>query len=125
MQRVQRVAQQRWQDELKFKLSDRSVGSKSWWTALKEQQGFAPDDHIPPLNKADGSVATRTWKFYQDADSNSSRKLFFFSLVHLPVILMLMIISKKHYGRNKKTETAAGVSEEAGTKRLIPLTSSS
>ncbi|KAG0722988.1 hypothetical protein GWK47_043479 [Chionoecetes opilio] len=57
MQRVQRVAQQRWQDELKFKLSDRSVGSKSWWTALKEQQGFAPDDHIPPLNKADGSVA--------------------------------------------------------------------
>ncbi|KAG0727448.1 hypothetical protein GWK47_004009 [Chionoecetes opilio] len=51
MQRVQRVAQQRWQDELKFKLSDRSVGSKSWWTALKEQQGFAPDDHIPPLNK--------------------------------------------------------------------------
>ncbi|KAG0724157.1 hypothetical protein GWK47_041233 [Chionoecetes opilio] len=60
MQRVQRVAQQRWQDELKFKLSDRSVGSKSWWTALKEQQGFAPDDHIPPLNKADGSVATRS-----------------------------------------------------------------
>ncbi|KAG0722807.1 hypothetical protein GWK47_043877 [Chionoecetes opilio] len=60
MQRVQRVAQQRWQDELKFKLSDRSVGSKSWWTALKEQQGFAPDNHIPPLNKADGSVATRS-----------------------------------------------------------------
>ncbi|KAG0727741.1 hypothetical protein GWK47_033998 [Chionoecetes opilio] len=60
MQRVQRVAQQRWQNELKFKLSDRSVGSKSWWTALKEQQGFAPDDHIPPLNKADGSVATRS-----------------------------------------------------------------
>ncbi|KAG0711503.1 hypothetical protein GWK47_020499 [Chionoecetes opilio] len=60
MQRVQRVAQQRWQDKLKFKLSDRSVGSKSWWNALKEQQGFASDDHIPPLNKADGSVATRS-----------------------------------------------------------------
>ncbi|KAG0700759.1 hypothetical protein GWK47_025469 [Chionoecetes opilio] len=51
MQRVQRVAQQRWQDELKFKLSGRSVGSNSWWTALKEQQGFAPDDHILPLIK--------------------------------------------------------------------------
>ncbi|KAG0720551.1 hypothetical protein GWK47_006696 [Chionoecetes opilio] len=47
----------------------------------------------------------------------------FFSLVHLPVILLLMI-SKKHFGRNKKTETTAGVSEgaESGTKHLIPVT---
>lgn len=65
------------------------------------------------------------WKFYQDADSKSSRKLFLFSLIHLPVIMTLMIISKKHYGRNKKTEAvAAAASEgvEGVTKDQISVT---
>jgi len=34
------------------------VGSKAWWSSIKQQQGFAPDDRIPPLNKPDGSMAT-------------------------------------------------------------------
>lgn len=58
-----------------------------------------------------GYLVYLAWKFHQDADSKSSRKLFLFSLIHLPVIMMLMIISKKHYGRNKKTEAAVAVSE--------------
>lgn len=33
-------------------------------------------------------------KFYQEGSSNSSKKLFRFSLVHIPVILLLMILSK-------------------------------
>lgn len=37
------------------------------------------------------------WRFYRDGDSNSSRKLFRFSLVHLPALLILMIISKKSF----------------------------
>ncbi|KAK2180128.1 hypothetical protein NP493_458g03069 [Ridgeia piscesae] len=36
-----------------------------------------------------------SWRFYQHGDSASSRKLFMFSLVHLPALLLLMIISKK------------------------------
>ncbi|XP_050721117.1 uncharacterized protein LOC127000986 [Eriocheir sinensis] len=60
MRSVQRLAQQRWQDDLKSRLSGRSVGSKAWWTALKDQQGLAPEDQIPPLDRADGSVATRS-----------------------------------------------------------------
>ena len=59
MRRVQKLAQQRWQTELKNKLCGRSVGTKSWWAALKEQQGYAPDDHIPPLIRPDGTVATQ------------------------------------------------------------------
>jgi protoheme IX farnesyltransferase len=37
------------------------------------------------------------WRFYRDGDSNASRKLFRFSLVHLPALLILMIISKKSF----------------------------
>lgn len=42
------------------------------------------------------------WKFYCNGDSNSSRKLFRFSLIHLPLIVMLMLISKKSYGFSKQ-----------------------
>lgn len=35
-----------------------------------------------------------SWKFYKNADSSSSRKLFRFSLIYLPAILGLLIITK-------------------------------
>lgn len=35
------------------------------------------------------------YRFYQDADRNSSRKLFFCSLWHLPTLLLLMLTCKK------------------------------
>lgn len=65
-----------------------------------------------------GYLVYLAWKFHQDADSKSSRKLFLFSLIHLPVIMMLMIISKKHYGRNKKTEAAVAVSEGVAENQI-------
>ncbi|KAL7639627.1 UNVERIFIED_CONTAM: hypothetical protein RMT77_010128 [Armadillidium vulgare] len=34
------------------------------------------------------------WKFYKKSDSQNSRKLFRFSLIHLPLLLTLMIISR-------------------------------
>ncbi|CAD5120395.1 DgyrCDS8966 [Dimorphilus gyrociliatus] len=34
-------------------------------------------------------------KFYKDADSKSARKLFRFSLIHIPALFVLMLISKK------------------------------
>ena len=57
MNDVQKWAIKRWRDDIKQKLTGRSVGSKEWWNLVKQQQGFLPDDSIPPLNKTDGSVA--------------------------------------------------------------------
>ncbi|XP_045105136.1 uncharacterized protein LOC123500494 [Portunus trituberculatus] len=59
MRQVQQWAQRRWQEDLKTKLSGRSVGSKTWWTTLKQQQGLTSDDDVPPLHKSDGTVATK------------------------------------------------------------------
>jgi len=36
-----------------------------------------------------------SWKFYEDANSSSSRKLFRYTLVHLPLLMILMFISRK------------------------------
>lgn len=35
------------------------------------------------------------WKFYQNSDSNSSRKLFRYSLLQLPLLLVLFIVNRK------------------------------
>jgi heme o synthase len=45
-----------------------------------------------PLN---GYLTYLSWKFYQKADSNSSRKLFRFTLIHLPLLMTLMFINRK------------------------------
>ncbi|KAK6187147.1 hypothetical protein SNE40_005235 [Patella caerulea] len=44
------------------------------------------------------------WRFYQQGDSNSSRKLFRFTLVHIPALLLLMLISKKTYGSHQSQQ---------------------
>lgn len=38
------------------------------------------------------------YRFYRDSDSRSSRRLFRFSLLHLPAVIVLMLISKKYSG---------------------------
>lgn len=38
------------------------------------------------------------YRFYTNADSSSARKLFQFSLIHLPALLVLMLLSKKRSG---------------------------
>lgn len=35
------------------------------------------------------------WNFYRKGDSNSSRKLFRFTLVYIPMLMVLMFVSKK------------------------------
>ncbi|KAF7393191.1 hypothetical protein HZH66_009024 [Vespula vulgaris] len=42
------------------------------------------------------------WKFYQNSDSASSRKLFRFSLVYLPALMILLLVNKKHWFVGKK-----------------------
>lgn len=44
------------------------------------------------------------WRFYRDGDSNSSRKLFRFSLIHIPALLILMLISKKSFKQRMGTK---------------------
>ncbi|CAL4183020.1 unnamed protein product, partial [Meganyctiphanes norvegica] len=59
-----------------------------------------------PVN---GYLTYLAWKFYQEADSKSSRKLFMFTLIHLPAILGLMIISKKYNNEDEKDETQQNI----------------
>lgn len=47
-----------------------------------------------PLNAYFGYLA---WKFYQESDSGSSRKLFRFSLLHLPLLMVLFLLNKKEW----------------------------
>jgi heme o synthase len=37
------------------------------------------------------------WRFYQKSDSGSSRKLFRFSLLHLPLLMVLFLLNKNHW----------------------------
>jgi len=55
------------------------------------------------------------YKFYQKADSNSSRKLFRFSLIHLPLLMTLMCVSKK----SQKDKDKEGMIDS--TKDIVPL----
>lgn len=61
-----------------------------------------------PLNAYFGYLA---WKFYQESDSGSSRKLFRFSLLHLPLLMVLFLLNKKEwvYKKAKDEITAATV----------------
>ncbi|XP_066586708.1 protoheme IX farnesyltransferase, mitochondrial [Prorops nasuta] len=45
------------------------------------------------------------WNFYKESDSASSRKLFRFSLVHLPALMLLMLVSKKQWFSENKKDT--------------------
>ncbi|XP_043522799.1 protoheme IX farnesyltransferase, mitochondrial [Frieseomelitta varia] len=66
----------------------------NWWFALS----------TTPLNAYFLYLA---WEFHKHSDSKSSRKLFRFSLIHLPALIILMLISKKqwHSNDNKQKET--------------------
>lgn len=47
------------------------------------------------------------WKFYKNSDSGSSRKLFRFSLVHLPVLMILFLVNKKRWIFNEERNAVA------------------
>ncbi|XP_066991197.2 protoheme IX farnesyltransferase, mitochondrial [Anabrus simplex] len=56
----------------------------TWWFALESI----------PLNVYFTYLA---WQFNQNSDSKSARKLFRFSLLHLPVLMVIMLINKKQW----------------------------
>lgn len=56
----------------------------NWWFAVTST----------PLNAYFLYLA---WKFHKHSDSKSSRKLFRFSLFHLPILMALMLVNKKQW----------------------------
>ncbi|CAG5011928.1 unnamed protein product [Parnassius apollo] len=44
------------------------------------------------------------WQFYKKSDSGSSRKLFKFSLIHLPALMLLMLVNKKYWSSSETRE---------------------
>lgn len=75
-----------------------------------------------PLNAYFGYLA---WKFYKESDSGSSRKLFRFSLLHLPLLMVLFLVNKKEWVFKKSKEEMA-VEKAAisdSISQLKPLTS--
>lgn len=72
-----------------------------------------------PLNAYFGYLA---WEFHQKADSKSSRKLFRFSLLHLPLLMALFLLNKKHwiFSEEKSTEeNVVAITNEISENELI------
>lgn len=61
------------------------------------------------------------WKFNNHSDSANSRKLFRFSLLHLPLLMMLMLTSKKYWSNAKKQEDKIVSHDESGKKDLVTV----
>ena len=45
------------------------------------------------------------WRFHQDASYKTSRRLFHYTLLHLPLLMGLVLINKKRWYRKDKTDT--------------------
>ena len=58
MKNVEAWAKTEYKQSLKRKLTNRNVGTKSWWSLEKKYQGYTTDDSIPPLERDDGTTAT-------------------------------------------------------------------
>lgn len=53
------------------------------------------------------------WRFYKNSDSGTSRKLFRFSLLHLPALMILFLLNKKRWIFTEETSIGT-VTENAG-----------
>lgn len=73
-----------------------------------------------PLN---GYLAYLGWRFYRDGDSNSSRKLFRFSLIHIPALFVLMIISKNYQEDFETKREEARLMKQRVKENLLNMSS--
>lgn len=51
------------------------------------------------------------WEFRNHGDARTSRRLFRFSLIHLPILMTLMLVSKKHWFINTEKKENSQLSE--------------
>lgn len=68
-----------------------------------------------PLN---AYFAYLAWDFHQKADSKSSRKLFRFSLLHLPLLMGLFLLNKKDWIFSKEKSTEETVAAIASSEEI-------
>ncbi|XP_026461875.1 protoheme IX farnesyltransferase, mitochondrial isoform X2 [Ctenocephalides felis] len=70
-----------------------------------------------PLN---GYFMYLAWKFYKESDSKSSRKLFRFSLIHLPALMLLFLLNKKEwfFTKDSTLETPLDIDEHNKTQTI-------
>lgn len=80
-----------------------------WWFAVAST----------PLN---GYFLYLAWKFYEHSDSGNSRRLFRFSLVHLPALMVLMLLSKKCWYSDEKQANGTIPQNKEATAVLSKLT---
>jgi len=78
------------------------VGMCDWWLAV--------DSTI--LN---GWLSYRAWEFYRDGDDKSARKLFLFSIIHLPALIVLFLFHKR-----RGLEKEVGAPEDAAGPASAP-----
>ena len=57
MSRTAKWARERWESNLRRKLSSNLVDPKQWWSIVKQRQGIATQERIPPLKTRAGSLA--------------------------------------------------------------------
>uniref|UniRef100_A0A1Q3FGH6 Protoheme IX farnesyltransferase, mitochondrial n=1 Tax=Culex tarsalis TaxID=7177 RepID=A0A1Q3FGH6_CULTA len=71
-----------------------------------------------PLN---AYFAYLAWDFHQKADSKSSRKLFRFSLLHLPLLMVLFLLNKKHWvfseDKPEEQQIASAITTAMGSRK--------
>ena len=60
MEAIQKWAIRQWEKDTKNKLKSGQIGSKQWWTVIKEKQGEAREGTIPPLTAEDGTMTLNT-----------------------------------------------------------------
>ena len=72
-----------------------ACGVTTWWLAL---------DSLP-LNLWQAYLG---YQFYKDSDTRSARKLFRFSLLYLPILMLMILLHKK-----PRTEREEGMSQVA------------
>lgn len=71
-----------------------------------------------PLN---AYFAYLAWDFHQKADSKSSRKLFRFSLLHLPLLMGLFLLNKKNWlFREDENDEVVASAATANDEYLVP-----
>ncbi len=57
MERTAAWARNRWEADVRRKLSGNQVDPKQWWSLVKQRQGTVTQDRIPPLKTAAGGLA--------------------------------------------------------------------
>jgi len=61
------------------------------------------------------------WKFNNHSDSANSRRLFRFSLLHLPLLMVLILSSKKYWTNKEKKEENISLYERLKKSSLLTI----